>query len=84
MDEKALPEGLPKDEVRFLMAGSTQVDVTKPNPVGEGGWLGEKAWLSVLEMSAKFEVFKGLDDHFIANTNAWKQIYDALSPEKLK
>lgn len=81
MDEKALPEGgLPTDEIRFLMAGSTQVDVTKPNPVEEGGWLGEKAWLTILEMSSKFKVFEGLDEHFIKNKDAWKVIYDALEP----
>ena len=84
MDEKALPEGLPKEEVRFLMAGSTQVDVTKPNPAGENGWLTEKSWLTILEMSAKFKVFNGLDDHFIANTDAWRAIYDSLEPQKFK
>lgn len=40
--------------VRFLMAGATQVDMTRPNPTGEGGWLTNKSWLSFLEMSSKF------------------------------
>ena len=57
MDEKMLPEGIPRDEVRFLMAGSTQVELTKPNPAGDNGWLLEKSWLTILEMSSKFKVF---------------------------
>jgi len=80
MDERCLPEGYSKAEVRFLMAGSTQVDVTKPNPVPDDGWLSEKSWLTVLEMSSKYECFKGLDDHFTANIDAWKEIYDATDP----
>jgi hypothetical protein len=45
-----------------LMAGATQVEMTKPNPTGEGGWLSDKAWLSIMEMSTRFESFKGFDD----------------------
>jgi dynein heavy chain len=63
MDENLLAEGgLNIAELRFLMAGSTQVDLTKPNPAGDGGWLSDKSWLTILEMSAKFESFKGFDD----------------------
>ena len=63
MDENALAEGgLNLAELRFLMAGATQVEMTKPNPTGEGGWLSDKAWLSIMEMSTRFESFKGFDD----------------------
>lgn len=56
--------GLDFASVRFLMAGATQVEMTKPNPTGEGGWLTNKSWLSFLEMSVKFKQFKGFDDSF--------------------
>jgi hypothetical protein len=63
MDENLLAEGgLNFAELRFLMAGATQVEMTKPNPTGENGWLSDKAWLSIMEMSTKFESFKGFDD----------------------
>lgn len=79
-DEELLPAGLPKDIVRFLMAGSTQVDANKPNPTGETGWLTQKSWLTILEMSTKFPTFKGLDDSFINNVDEWKAVYASLEP----
>ena len=68
MDENLLltEGGLNLSELRFLMAGATQVDMTKPNPTGESGWLSDKAWLGILEMTTKFDSFKGLDDDFTA------------------
>ena len=66
MDE-IMEGGLNIGELRFLMAGATQVDMTKPNPTGEGGWLTDKAWLTILEMSTKFDTFAGFDDDFVAN-----------------
>ena len=72
MDERYLPEGYAKAEIRFLMAGATQVELTKPNPTGEGGWLLNKSWVTMLEMSSKFEVFNGFDDDFAANIDTWK------------
>ena len=65
MDENLLAEGgLNIAELRFFLAGATQVELTKPNPTGENGWLTDKNWLSILEMSAKFETFRGFDDSF--------------------
>ena len=74
MDELLLetPQGgLNLAELRFLMAGATQVDMIKPNPTGEGGWLSDKAWLSIMEMSTKFPNFKGFDDDFIKHLDKW-------------
>lgn len=74
MDELLLetPQGgLNLAELRFLMAGATQVDMTKPNPTGEGGWLSDKAWLSIMEMTTKFPNFKGFDDDFIKHLDKW-------------
>ena len=66
------------------MAGATQVDMTKPNPTGEGGWLTDKAWLTILEMSSKFESFKGFDDDFIDNLATWEKIYNSQAPQSFK
>jgi len=68
MDEVQKEQGgLDFVAVRFLMAGATQVDMTKPNPSGDGGWLSDKAWLSFLEMSKSFPQFAGFDEDFIKN-----------------
>ena len=82
MDELLLQSegGLNIAELRFLMAGATQVEMTKPNPTGEGGWLTDKAWLTILEMSSKFDSFKGFDDDFVANLSTWEKIYNSASP----
>jgi len=79
MDENLLATegGLNNTELRFLMAGATQVEMTKPNPAGEGGWLTNGAWLTILEMSTKFESFKNFDDEFIANLSTWEKIYNS-------
>lgn len=69
--------------VRFLMAGATQVEMTKPNPTGDGGWLSDKAWLSFLEMSSSFKQFAGFDDDFVKNLSAWEAIYNSPNPEAL-
>ena len=79
MDENLLATegGLNIAELRFLMAGATQVELTKPNPTGEGGWLTDKSWLTLLEMSSKFESFKGFDDDFVQNLSTWEKIYNS-------
>ena len=82
MDENLLltEGGLNIAELRFLMAGATQVEMTKPNPTGDGGWLTDKAWLTILEMSTKFESFKDFDDEFVANLSIWEKIYNSSTP----
>jgi hypothetical protein len=35
-------------EIRFLMTGGTKVDMPKPNPTGEEGWVSDKMWASIL------------------------------------
>jgi dynein heavy chain len=39
---------LDQSEVRFLLTGGTKVDLSKPNPAGEGGFLTDKTWASIL------------------------------------
>lgn len=86
MDENLLATegGLNLAELRFLMAGATQVDMTKPNPTGEDGWLTDKAWLTILEMSSKFDSFKGFDDDFAKDCSQWEKIYNSSSPQSFK
>jgi len=54
--------------------------LTKPNPSGENGWLPNKAWLAFLEMSSKFEVFKGFDDDFKTHMKVWEEVYNSQNP----
>ena len=35
-------------EVRFLMTGGTRVEMSRPNPTGEDGWMSDKMWASIL------------------------------------
>mgnify|MGYP000898489001 CR=1 FL=1 len=48
---KALSEEFPMNEVRFMLAGATQVECDRPNPTGNEGWLSDKSWASILELS---------------------------------
>lgn len=73
---------LDEKEVRFLLAGASSVEMEIPNPTGEGGWLLDKAWASILEMSRDFEVFKGFDTEFSANIKTWETLYNSQDPIK--
>jgi dynein heavy chain len=35
-------------EVRFMMVGGSRVEMARPNPTGEGGWMTDKIWASIL------------------------------------
>lgn len=43
-----IPGNLDPREVRFLMTGGTSVEMIRPNPTGDEGWLTDKTWASVL------------------------------------
>jgi dynein heavy chain len=43
--------GLDEKSLRFLMTGGSKVTLDKPNPVEEGGWLSDKMWASIEQMS---------------------------------
>jgi hypothetical protein len=79
-DTKVPGPGLNIPELRFFLAGATQVDVTKPNPTGENGWLTNPSWLAILEMSSKFDTYKGFDDSFATDINLWETIYSSANP----
>jgi len=78
MDE--IPDSLDQTEVRFVMTGGTRVAMRKPNPTGEGGWLTDKVWASILQVSDEFEAFKGLDENFEKNIKEWERIYNLQKP----
>jgi len=54
-------------EARFLMTGATSIDFDRPNPTGENGWLSDKQWASIIEMSRNLPSFKGFDIDFEKN-----------------
>lgn len=71
-------------EARFLMTGATSVEMERPNPTGENGWLSDKAWASFLEMSRVLPEFKGFDLDFEKYLSDWERIYNSLKPQSLK
>jgi len=75
---------LDQREVRFMMTGGTSVEMEKPNPTGEGGWMSDKIWASILQLSREYEPFKGLDTNFEKNIDEWERIYNLGKPQSKK
>ena len=75
-----VPGNIDQKEVRFLMTGGTSVEMIRPNPTGEEGWLTDKTWASVLQISNMFPEFKGLDESFETNNKEWERIYNLQKP----
>jgi len=71
-----IPGNIDQKEVRFLMTGGTSVEMSKPNPTGDEGWLTDKTWASVLQISSMFPDFKGLDESFERDNKEWERIYN--------
>ena len=65
------------------MTGATAVEFDRPNPAGEGGWLTDKAWASILEVSSVLPAFKGFDTDFEQNLQDWERVYNSVIPHKL-
>jgi len=66
------------------MTGATSVDMARPNPTGQGGWLTDKAWISILEMSRNIPAFNGFDKDFEKNLSDWERVYNSPKPQSLK
>jgi len=66
------------------MTGGTKVEMKRPNPSGEGGWMTDKTWASVLQLSEEFEVFATLADNFEKNLKEWERIYNSMKPQSKK
>lgn len=75
MDE--VPGGLDQTEVRFIMTGGTNVEMPRPNPTGDTGWMTNKIWASILQISDEYECFKGLDKNVEKNLDEWERIYNS-------
>lgn len=71
---------LNQQEIRFLMTGGTRVEMKRPNPTGEAGWLTDKTWASILQLSDEFEDFKGFDLSFEKHIKEWERIYNSQKP----
>lgn len=85
MYERTEPElSLDPLEVRFIMTGGTSVEMPKPNPTGEQGWITNKMWASILQISNDFEAFKGLDENVEKNLDQWEAVYNSQNPQSKK
>ena len=61
-------------EVRFLATGATKVKPTNPNPTGEDGWLTNKAWCTIEEVSSFLPNFVGFDEEFSKYKDEWLKL----------
>jgi dynein heavy chain len=64
-------------EARFLMTGGTTIDLARPNPTGDNGWLGDKAWAAILEMGRVLPAFQGFDTDFEKYIHDWERVYNS-------
>lgn len=82
MDET--PGNLDQKEVRFLLTGGTSVEMERPNPTGENGWMSNKMWSSILQIAREFTFFNGLDLNIEKNLEEWERIYNLQKPQSKK
>ncbi|XP_069500104.1 dynein axonemal heavy chain 1 [Ambystoma mexicanum] len=66
------------DEWRYLLSGGT-IQTIKENP--GPGWLSERAWRDILALD-NLKNFSGFVQHFVANLNAFKMIFDSAEPHR--
>lgn len=77
--------GVNTNELRFMMAGSTKVQSTNPNPTGGDGWLSDKNWCAIEEMSELFpKYFGGFDKSFAENIKEWQKLYEHATPQTVE
>ena len=68
-----------------MMAGSTKVQATNPNPTGANGWLSEKAWCAIEEMTELFpQSFPAFDKNFARDIKQWEKFYDSQNPHQFE
>ena len=63
------------------MTGGTRVEMSRPNPTGANGWMTDKTWASVLQISEDFECFAGLDTNIEKHLDEWQRIYNQQMPQ---
>jgi hypothetical protein len=49
------------------LIGITKVETSRPNPTGEGGWMTDKTWAGICQLSEDYERFKGIDENVEKN-----------------
>jgi dynein heavy chain len=69
-------------EVRFMMVGGSRVEMSRPNPTGESGWMTDKIWASILQLGDEFDVFKDLSFNIERNLDEWERIYNLQQPQE--
>eukprot|EP01029_Cantina_marsupialis_P005813 TRINITY_DN1630_c1_g1_i2.p1 TRINITY_DN1630_c1_g1~~TRINITY_DN1630_c1_g1_i2.p1 ORF type:complete len:2520 (+),score=925.36 TRINITY_DN1630_c1_g1_i2:475-7560(+) len=72
------------DSLRFLLQGSTSMDLRIPNPLlttksDTEKWLTDKAWADVLAL-AELPEFKGFEREFGSDLNMWHELWKAADP----
>ena len=67
-------------EARFLMTGATSITFDRPNPTGGSGWLTDKAWASLIELSKLNSEFNGFDKDFEVHIHDWERVYNSSAP----
>ena len=72
-------EKITADEIRFVMVGGTWTEASKPKPAAE--WVSNKMWFTLCELSERQTGFRGLDQDFATNVDAWAQVYNSASPQ---
>jgi dynein heavy chain len=65
-------------EWRFILTGGVGVAEGGPNP--DKSWVSEKTWTELCRLS-QVTVFKGFQDSFKENINAWRLLFDSSSPQ---
>jgi len=60
------------EEIHFLAAGPSMFEDTLPNHIG--GWLTDKSWKGLCELSMKFPNFTGIDKDIISDIDSWRTI----------
>jgi dynein heavy chain len=64
-------------ELRFLLQGSTSMDLSEPNPYK--AWLSDKAWGDILAL-CELPFFKDFKSQFAKDSSKWEGVINSNSP----